>query len=722
MASEPVLRAGPVIADDVIIEVTAIALHLRGVMRQQELLSARRHDHGVAVGIADADPGIDAMPFDQFGRAPPLGVGHDQGVLVVADEVTLRVKTHAHGDDVVDEIPDSLGLEDVADDFDEAVRVDRDADRDVVTRRFQPGQELRQPRPQVLGVVAKDRADVIEMQARLNERMRAQVEPNPLIIAVHGSRRLTRQEVAAVEFGGGLCLWRQNLFVQPPPGRVPGMWQSDDGAVEVEHHQQVSMGHTAPPHLVLSYSLSLENSAILRYSQRLMSTSAPKTYHVFTLGCQQNKSDSERVASVFSSMGYEPVEREEAASVIVVNACAIRQTAMDRVYGKLRHWTPRQKKGNLRTILTGCVLEYDRQKLSEVFDHVIKIEDIGTIPHLLGEGEALNLADYFSVAPKHNSEFKAFVPIMTGCDKFCTYCAVPYTRGREISRPVNDILDEVKHLIARGYKEVTLLGQNVNSYAGVHDKPMEKRGLSVLNRKRAAANQDEVESVNFPRLLELVAQIPGDFWVRYITSHPYDMSDELIETMAKHDKLVNYINLPVQSGDNDILKKMNRHYTVDHYLGRVKKIRETLNPVSITTDIIIGFCGETEEQFQNTAQIMREVGYDMAYLNKYSPRPGTVSARKFPDDISWDEKVRREQVLNDILKTSGLKRNTKFIGQTVRVLVDEVEPGENGLLINTGKTALFKNTRFSAARSYLGQFVNVRINDVQPFGMAGELV
>lgn len=446
-----------------------------------------------------------------------------------------------------------------------------------------------------------------------------------------------------------------------------------------------------------------------------------KTYHVFTLGCQQNKSDSERVSSIFSKLGYAPVDREEQASVIVVNACAIRQTAMDRIYGKVQHWQPRQRKGSLRTILTGCVLEYDRQKLSQIFDHVIKIEDIGKIPELLGEGEALNLADYFSVAPSHNSEFKAYVPIMTGCDKFCTYCAVPYTRGREISRPVNDILGEVRRLIEKGYKEITLLGQNVNSYAGVQDKPMEKRGLSVLNRKRAAAQQAEVEAVNFPKLLTLVAEIPGDFWVRYVTSHPYDMSDELIETMAKHDKLTNYINLPIQSGDNDILKKMNRHYTVDHYLGRVKKIRETLSPVCITTDIIVGFCGETEEQFQNTAKVMQEVGYDLAYLNKYSPRPGTVSARKFPDDVSWEEKQRREQVLNDILKTTGLKRNQQFLGQTVRVLVDEVEAGENGLFVNTGKTALFKNTRFTAARSYMGQFVDVTVQSVEPFGMAGEL-
>lgn len=448
----------------------------------------------------------------------------------------------------------------------------------------------------------------------------------------------------------------------------------------------------------------------------------PKTYHIFTLGCQQNKSDSERVASVFAAMNFREVPTEAEASVVIVNACAIRQTAMDRIYGKLRHWRPRQDKGELRTVLTGCILEHDRIKLAEEFDHVVNIQEIAQLPKILGEGAALDLKDYFAVPPAHGSEFKAYVPIMTGCDKFCTYCAVPYTRGREISRPVQDILDEVRHLAARGYKEITLLGQNVNSYAGLHHEPVEKRGLSVLNRKRVAAQDAPVAFVNFPQLLDLVARVPGDFWVRYITSHPYDMSDELIETMAKHEKLTNYINLPLQSGDDEILKKMNRHYTVEHYLGRLRKIRELLNPVAITTDIIIGFCGETEEQFQNTARVMETVGYDMAYLNKYSPRPGTVSARKYPDDISWEEKQRREKVLNDILIETATRHNQKLLGQTVRILVDEVKDKGNGLLLNSGKSDLFKTTQFLSARSYAGQFVKVRVTKVEAFGLFGELV
>lgn len=444
----------------------------------------------------------------------------------------------------------------------------------------------------------------------------------------------------------------------------------------------------------------------------------PKKYHIYTLGCQQNRSDSERVASVFQQMGYLSTDSEKEADVVVVNSCAIRQTSMDRIYGKLRHWRPRQEEGTLQTILTGCVLEHDRERLGKEFDHIVNLEDISKIPKVLGEGEGVDLKHYFSVPPKHNSEFKAFIPIMTGCDKFCTYCAVPYTRGREISRPVNDILDEVKALINKGYKEINLLGQNVNSYAGKMDIEQDKRGLLVLGRK----SETPIEFIDFPDLLKMVADIPGDFWVRYSTSHPYDMSDKLIEIMAAHDKIVNNINLPVQSGDDGVLKRMNRHYTVEHYKERMAKFQELCQPNSICTDIITGFAGETEEEFQKTADLMEEVAYDLAYLNKYSPRPGTVAERKFEDTVPWEEKKRREEVLNEILKKSALKKNKKHLNQVVRVLVDEVKKENDGLKTNSGKTDLFKTVHFLSARDYAGQFVDVKILDILPFGMKGELV
>lgn len=438
-----------------------------------------------------------------------------------------------------------------------------------------------------------------------------------------------------------------------------------------------------------------------------------KTFYIYTLGCQQNKSDSERIASVFKHLGYEPADNEKETGFLIINSCAVRQSSMDRIYGKLRHWRPRRQAGTLKTMLTGCVLNADKEKLSEDFDYVVDLKDIPQIPGIIGEGNPLDLKDYFAVEPKHDSEFKAFVPIMTGCDKFCAYCAVPYTRGREMSRPVNEILNEVKELIRKGYKEIFLLGQNVNSYAGLPDKTFEKRHLRSQNEK--------FEYTGFPELLEMIAQIPGDFWIRYTTSHPYDMSDDLIKVMSKYPKVVNYINLPVQSGDDEILKKMNRHYSVDHYLERLKKIREMLSPVCISTDIIVGFPGETEQQFDNTAKLLREVEYDMAYINQYSPRPGTVSAQKYKDDVCVKEKHRRDVFLNDILERTSLKNNQKFIGQTVRVLVDEVKENNNGLIRNIGRTDLFKPIQFIAARSYLGKFVDVKVVGATAWNLQGEL-
>lgn len=448
-----------------------------------------------------------------------------------------------------------------------------------------------------------------------------------------------------------------------------------------------------------------------------------KTYFIQTLGCQQNRSDSERVASVFEKMGYTKAATEQEAHVMVVNSCAIRQTSMDRVYGKLRHWRPRQEKGELVTILTGCVLDHDRKRLGKEFDHIVNLEDIPKIPEVLGEGEALDLEHYFSVAPQHENDFKAYIPIMTGCDKFCTYCAVPYTRGREISRPVKDILDEAKALVAKGYKEISLLGQNVNSYAGLMEKEQQKRELLVLGRKAEAANEEAPEFIDFPDLLKMVADIPGDFWVRYVTSHPYDMSDKLIETMAAHEKIANQVNLPVQSGNDAVLKRMNRHYSVEHYKERLQKCRELIPDISLSTDIIIGFAGETEEEFLDTLNLMKEVEYDLAYLNKYSERPGTVAERKFEDTVTWEVKKEREYKLNEVLKKTALKKNMRFKDRVVRVLVDKVDTQEGtNLLKNSGKTEHFVTVQFDSVRDNMGKFVDVKIVDIMPFGMKGELV
>jgi len=340
-------------------------------------------------------------------------------------------------------------------------------------------------------------------------------------------------------------------------------------------------------------------------------------YFIKTYGCQMNKSNSERIAMTLKKKGYKSAESMESADLIVINACSVRQTAVDRVFGlepkfkKLQALNPK-----LQTILTGCVLKSDKIKLKKYFDEVLDIKEF------LGK-------NYLSLKPLYSSSSSAFVPIMTGCNNFCSYCVVPFTRGQEISRPAQEIISEIKTLIGQGYKEITLLGQNVNSY-----KSKEKN--------------NKLRTIKFPKLLKMVNLIPGDFQIKFLTSHPKDFSDKLIKTIAGCEKVVKEIHLPVQSGDDEILRKMNRGYSVKQYKNLIKKIRQKIPQVKFSTDVIVGFPGETKKQFENTVKLFKEIKYDMAYINKYSSRVGTI-ATKWKDNISWKEKKRRWIILNKIV-------------------------------------------------------------------------
>lgn len=325
-------------------------------------------------------------------------------------------------------------------------------------------------------------------------------------------------------------------------------------------------------------------------------------YHIITYGCQMNKSDSERIASVLKKQGYLPATKESEADLIVINVCSVRQSAVDRVYAKVNKFYKTKK-----IILAGCVLEEDKKKLRN------KISQFWHPDY------------YFGCSPVYQGEFSAFVPIMTGCNNFCSFCVVPYTRGKEKSRKAKEIITEVKSLIKKDYKEIILLGQNVNSYKD--------------------------ENINFPKLLKKINDIKGNFQLNFITSHPKDMSDELIETMTKCQKLIKEIHLPVQSGDNKILKKMNRHYTVVQYKNLIKKIRQKIPGIKISTDIIVGFPGETKKQFQNTVKLSKAVKFDKAYIAKYSRRPGTAAAN-LKDNVSPQEKKRRWQILEKLINKS----------------------------------------------------------------------
>ncbi|PIS17257.1 MAG: tRNA (N6-isopentenyl adenosine(37)-C2)-methylthiotransferase MiaB [Candidatus Nealsonbacteria bacterium CG09_land_8_20_14_0_10_42_14] len=319
-------------------------------------------------------------------------------------------------------------------------------------------------------------------------------------------------------------------------------------------------------------------------------------YLVFTFGCAMNKADSERMAADLENKGYKSTSDVKKADLIVVNMCSVRQSAVDRVYGLI----PKFKKLKAKTVLTGCILKKDRKKFKERFDEIKEMRKLN--------------------CPS------ALIPISNGCNNFCTYCVVPFTRGRLVCRPHREILKEVKRAVKNGFKEIWLLGQNVNDYRSPADS-----------------------SINFAKLLRMASAVPGDFSIRFMSPHPKNFSDELIDVMAKCEKVAKYFNLPVQSGNDEILKKMRRTYTIRQYKNLVKKIREKIPEINLTTDVIVGFPGETKKQFENTAKLFREMKFNLAYISKYSPRAGTA-AFQMKDNIPLEEKKRREKILREILK------------------------------------------------------------------------
>jgi tRNA-2-methylthio-N6-dimethylallyladenosine synthase len=429
-------------------------------------------------------------------------------------------------------------------------------------------------------------------------------------------------------------------------------------------------------------------------------------YNVVVFGCQMNISDAERVSAVLESIKYKKTSDINEADLIVVVMCSVRQSAVNRIHGLVQKFKQiRKTNPELKTFLTGCVLKRDKKMFAEEFDFVISepVDLKRILPASVSEG---------SLPSVRTNKFSAYMPIMTGCNNFCAYCVVPYTRGREISRPAKEILQEIRNLTnptsprLRGAKEIWLLGQNVNSY------------------KDPSAGSGQV--VNFPELLKMANNIPGEFWIRFTSSHPKDFNDEVIDALAIGKKITPYLNLPIQSGDDKILKLMNRHYTVKDYKSKIAKLRKKIPGISISTDIIVGFPGETKKQFENTVKLFRDVKYDMAYINKYSPRPGTAAA-KLKDNVSIIEKKRREKVLTEVLKKTALLQNRKLVGKETTVLFNEMRParrslGEGGGDNWFGKNEQYKTIKIKSAKSLLGKLLKVKITKVSPFTLEGELI
>jgi len=434
-----------------------------------------------------------------------------------------------------------------------------------------------------------------------------------------------------------------------------------------------------------------------------------KKLFIETYGCQMNVADSEVVASIMQMDGYETTENISEADAIFVNTCSIRDNAEQKVISRLQYFQSlKRKKKKLIIGVLGCMAERVKEELIQEHkaDLVVGPDSYLDLPHLIGtveQGEkAINVElstteTYKDVIPLKISGVKlsGFISIMRGCNNFCTYCIVPYTRGRERSRETESILNELRILRDQGFKEVTLLGQNVNSYL----------------------YKDEKKTIDFPALLEMVALEAPEVRIRFTTSHPKDMSDQTLEMIAKYDNICNHIHLPAQSGSSKILKAMNRKYTREWYLERIAAIHRIIPDCAVSTDLFSGFHSETEEDHQQTLSLMREVGFDAAFMFKYSERPGTYAAKNLPDNIPDEEKTRRLEEIITLQLELSLMRNREAIGKIYEVLVEGFSKKSREQLF--GRTPQNKVVVFDKQTHRVGDKVNVLITEASAATLFG---
>ena len=435
-----------------------------------------------------------------------------------------------------------------------------------------------------------------------------------------------------------------------------------------------------------------------------------KKYFLRTYGCQMNVHDSEEIKYYLESLGYEAVDELELADIVVLNTCAIRENAKDKVFGYLgRCKHLKKEKPDLIIAVAGCLM----QKPSEIeeihnrhkyIDIIIGTHNLNELPSLIEEAnnkkiqniEVYSNSDVVFENVKYNRDSKvsAWINIIYGCDKFCTYCIVPFTRGRERSRKMEEVLEEVRDLKEQGYIEVTLLGQNVNAYG---------KDLNL--------------GYDFATLLEEVAKI-GIPRIRFVTSHPWNFTDKMVDVIAKYDNVMPYVHLPIQSGSDDILRKMNRKYTIDEYKKLFDQIKSKVKNVAITTDIIVGFPNETDEDFEKTLDIVNYCKFDGAYTFIFSPREGTAAAR-MEDKVSMEVKEKRLQELNNLVNKYSLESNQKLIGKVVDVLVNGISEKDSSKVY--GYTETMKLVNIVGGNDLIGKIVPVKITDAKSFSLDGEI-
>ncbi|MAF85537.1 MAG: tRNA (N6-isopentenyl adenosine(37)-C2)-methylthiotransferase MiaB [Dehalococcoidales bacterium] len=411
-------------------------------------------------------------------------------------------------------------------------------------------------------------------------------------------------------------------------------------------------------------------------------------YYIWTIGCQMNKAESERIGSSLEQQGYQATATAEDADFIVLNSCVVRQSAENRVINKLNALKPVKKPyPGITLAVTGCLVNSHTDQLKQRFPQVDYFLKPGDYPQWLEKESKLR-----PVLPQHPSP-STFVTIIQGCNNFCSYCIVPYRRGRERSRPIAEIADEVTELVHYGVKEVTLLGQNVDSYG-----------------------RDLPDQPDLADLLHKLHTIDGLARIRFLTNHPKDMSHKLIEAVAELDKICQQINLPVQSGDNDILRAMRRGYTVEDYRRLIRQIRDKIDGVALSTDIIVGFPSETEQQFQQTVNLLSELRFDTVHVAAYSPRSGTTAAREFEDNIPPAEKKARLIRIEQLQERIAAEINAQLLGRTVAILVEGRKKGKWRGRTKTGKLVFFNDNN-----NCLGQLVKIRIEKTSPWALQGKV-
>ncbi|MFC1787704.1 tRNA (N6-isopentenyl adenosine(37)-C2)-methylthiotransferase MiaB [Patescibacteria group bacterium] len=461
--------------------------------------------------------------------------------------------------------------------------------------------------------------------------------------------------------------------------------------------------------------------------------SKPK-YHIITYGCQMNKSDSERMDAILQGVGFESTNQEAEADLILINTCSVRQSAEDRVFGKIRNFAKmKKKKPKLIVGITGCMPGRDRDhKIKDklpMVDLYFPTEAMGQLPRWIAElrPELVNstdqIEDYLKITPEYQSTRQAYISIQTGCNNFCTYCVVPFARGLEKNRPLADIMKEIKDLAEQGCIEITLLGQTVNSYLAPDPENFSKNNPFKHH---------------FAALLWEVNQVDGISRLHFTAPHPIHMTDEVIDAMTLPAHL-NFLHLPVQCGDNDILRKMNRRHTREQFLDVISRVKAKIPNIALGTDLIVGFCGETKEQFEATVDLYQKADFDISYTARYSVRSGTAAWRAFEDDVPDEEKKRRWWTIQKLMEKNVYEKNQKFVGQSVSVLVERhEEPRINKKIMAKPEIAekilakhpgnCFGNSRelklvsFVGGPELIGQIVEVKVNKADKWILFGEIL